>query len=90
MPELGGRLLHLRTEFFTYEYLFRNHTRHFHEEPPTQAPGGATKPGKLTGERARCGMGEGVLSLRLPAPLAGFVGKRGPLWPPGAPGECGA
>lgn len=37
--ELQGKLLQLPAEFFTFELMYRNHTRHFHEEK-----------GKLTGE----------------------------------------
>jgi hypothetical protein len=36
--ELGGVALLLPGEFFVYEYVYKNHTRHFHPED-----------GKLTG-----------------------------------------
>ncbi|KAL6764757.1 hypothetical protein V8C86DRAFT_1367634 [Haematococcus lacustris] len=30
--ELGGKALRLPAEFFTYEYVYKNHTRHYHYE----------------------------------------------------------
>jgi hypothetical protein len=46
--ELGGVALLLPGEFFVFEYVYKNHTRHFHPED-----------GKLTGERV-LGLGGGV------------------------------
>jgi hypothetical protein len=31
--DLGGKLLLLHDEYFTFELLYKNHTRHYHEEP---------------------------------------------------------
>ncbi|MEW5307448.1 MAG: hypothetical protein WDW36_009843 [Sanguina aurantia] len=33
---LAGRLVRLPTEYFTFEYLYKNHTRHYHEDPKTR------------------------------------------------------
>lgn len=35
IPELEGKLLRIPAEFFIYEYMYKNHTRHFHEDEKT-------------------------------------------------------
>ena len=37
---LGGKALSLPADFFTYEYVYKNHTRHYHLEGDGSLTGG--------------------------------------------------
>ena len=52
---LGGKALSLPADFFTYEYVYKNHTRHYHLEGDGSLTGGCGHQeggGSLTGVRA--------------------------------------
>ena len=51
-PALAHRLLSIPSDFFIYEYLYKNHTRHYHPDADGRLTGG--RGGEAEGEGGGC------------------------------------